>query len=149
MFSFRGLKTIAKRVLPPSEIEWLAASVPGDKQCYTTGSCSPIFVPSCHHLTFCCGRGEWEWRKITIVRNDGLLRIKMGRVSFQMLKQKNFVTAQAHRQQILFSLDFFFRGSPKVFKTRLLGRGFHTFIKNVSFYSPTNVGSHNPSPFRA
>ena len=31
-----------------------------------------------------------------------------------------------------------------VFKTRLLGRGFHTLIKNVSFSSPTVVESHNP-----
>ena len=31
--------------------------------------------------------------------------------------------------------------SLKVFKTRLLGRGFHTLIKNVSFPTPTNVGS--------
>ena len=35
------------------------------------------------------------------------------------------------------------------FKTRLLGRGFHALIKNVSFYSPTNVGSHNPPSSRA
>ena len=34
--------------------------------------------------------------------------------------------------------------SLKVFKTCLLGRGFHTLIKNVSFSSPTDVGSHNP-----
>ena len=32
-------------------------------------------------------------------------------------------------------------------KTFLLGRGFHTFIKNVWFYSPTDVGSHNPPSF--
>ena len=29
------------------------------------------------------------------------------------------------------------------FKTCLLGRGFHTLINNVSFSSPTNVGSHS------
>ena len=33
--------------------------------------------------------------------------------------------------------------SLKVFKTLLLGRGFHTLIKNVSFSSPTDVESHN------
>ena len=32
------------------------------------------------------------------------------------------------------------------FKTCLLGRGFHTLIRNISFPSPTNVGSHNPPP---
>ena len=37
----------------------------------------------------------------------------------------------------------------KVFKMRLLGRGFHTLIKNVSFSSPTDVGSHNPPRFAA
>ena len=38
---------------------------------------------------------------------------------------KNYdVTAQTHRSQILSSLSF---------KTRLLGRGFHTLIRNVSF----------------
>ena len=37
----------------------------------------------------------------------------------------------------------------KVFKTRLVGRGFHTLTKNASFSSPTNVGSHNPPPFWA
>ena len=31
---------------------------------------------------------------------------------------------------------------PARFKMRLLGRGFHTLIKNVSFPSPTDVGSH-------
>ena len=34
-------------------------------------------------------------------------------------------------------------------QTRMLERGFHTLIRNVSFSSPTNVGSHNPHPFRA
>ena len=37
----------------------------------------------------------------------------------------------------------------KVFKTCLLGRGFHTLIKNASFFSPTEVGSHNPPLFGA
>ena len=35
----------------------------------------------------------------------------------------------------------------KVFKTRLMGKGFHTLIKNASFSSPTDVGSHNPPSF--
>ena len=35
--------------------------------------------------------------------------------------------------------------SLKVFKTCLLGRGFHTLIKNVLFPSPTDEVSHNPS----
>ena len=33
-----------------------------------------------------------------------------------------------------------------VFKTCLPGRGFHTLIRNVSFSSPTDVGSHTLSP---
>ena len=33
--------------------------------------------------------------------------------------------------------------SLTVIKMRLLGRSFHTLIKNVSFSSLTNVGSHN------
>ena len=37
---------------------------------------------------------------------------------------------------------FPFRLPLKVFKTRLLERGFHTLLKNVSFSSPTDVGSH-------
>ena len=28
----------------------------------------------------------------------------------------------------------------------MLGRGFHTLIKNVSFFSPTDMESHNPPP---
>jgi len=32
----------------------------------------------------------------------------------------------------------------KIFKTCMLGRGFHTLIKNVSFSSPTEVRSHVP-----
>ena len=32
---------------------------------------------------------------------------------------------------------------PHGFKTCLLGRGFHTLIRNVSFPSPTDLGSHN------
>ena len=50
-----------------------------------------------------------------------------------------FVTTQVY-QQIL---------SSQGFKTRLLVRGFHTHIKNVSFPSPTNVGSHRSLLFRA
>ena len=34
----------------------------------------------------------------------------------------------------------------KVFKTHMLGRGFHTFIKNVSCSSPTDLGSHGYCP---
>ena len=34
--------------------------------------------------------------------------------------------------------------SLKVFKTRMLGRGFHILIKNDSFSSPIYVRSHNP-----
>ena len=34
--------------------------------------------------------------------------------------------------------------SLTILKMRLLGRSFHTVIKNVLFPSPTNVGSHNP-----
>ena len=37
---------------------------------------------------------------------------------------------------------FLFGLHLKVFKTRLLGRGSHTLIKNVSFPSPTGVRSH-------
>ena len=37
-----------------------------------------------------------------------------------------------------------FRFSPQSFKTCLLGRGFHTLIKNDLFHSPTNVRSHKP-----
>ena len=33
-------------------------------------------------------------------------------------------------------------------QTRLLGRGLHILIKNVSFTSPIDVGSHNPPPLR-
>ena len=36
-----------------------------------------------------------------------------------------------------------FRLPLKVFKTRLLGRGFHTLIKNVSFSSPADVRSQS------
>ena len=46
-------------------------------------------------------------------------------------------------------LAFPFELPLKVFKTRLLGRGFHTLIKNVLFPSSTDVGSHNPPPFEA
>ena len=35
---------------------------------------------------------------------------------------------------------------PHGFKTRLLRKGFHTHIRNVSFPFPTDVGSHNPPP---
>ena len=36
----------------------------------------------------------------------------------------------------------FFRLSLKAFKTCMLGRSFHTLIKNTSFPSQTDVGSH-------
>ena len=59
------------------------------------------------------------------------------------------VTTQAHRWQILSSLDFPFRASPQGFKTRLLGEGFHTLINGGLFSSSTNVGYHNPPPLGA
>ena len=39
-----------------------------------------------------------------------------------------------------------FQLSRKVFKTHLLGRGFHTLIKNASFSSTIDVRSHNSPP---
>ena len=39
-----------------------------------------------------------------------------------------------------------FRLSLKIFKMCLLERGFCTLIKNVLFYSPTDVGYYNPYP---
>ena len=44
---------------------------------------------------------------------------------------------------VLFSLSFW--ASPQSFKTHLIGSGFHTLIRNASFSSPTNVGSHGDS----
>ena len=35
------------------------------------------------------------------------------------------------------------------FKTCMLGEGFHTLINGGLFFSPTNVGHHNPPPFGA
>ena len=43
----------------------------------------------------------------------------------------------------------FLMSSSQSFKTCMLGRGFHTLIRNVSFPSPTDVGSHNPPPLGA
>ena len=43
---------------------------------------------------------------------------------------------------ILFSLSFLFRAFPQNFKTRVLGKGFHTLIKGVSFSFPTKVRYH-------
>ena len=40
-------------------------------------------------------------------------------------------------------------GRSQCFKARLLGGGFYTLIRNASFSSPTDVGSHNLPPFRA
>ena len=59
----------------------------------------------------------------------------------------SFVTAQAHRQ-ILSSLGFPFRASPQGFKTRLLGRGFHTLYKEYFVSLSNRFGisqSHLPS----
>ena len=38
--------------------------------------------------------------------------------------------------------------SLEAFKTCMLGRGFHTFIKNVLFPSLNDMKSHNPPPSR-
>ena len=43
--------------------------------------------------------------------------------------------------------ELFLSGFPPRFLKRLVGRGFHTLIKNDSFSSPTDVGSHNPISF--
>ena len=56
------------------------------------------------------------------------------------LKKLEFVTGFLHP---LWAFSFGLQ--LKVFKTCLLGRGFHnTLLKGVSFSSPTDVGSHNP-----
>ena len=54
-----------------------------------------------------------------------------------------FVTAQSTASRYCPLWTFLFGLSLKIFKTRLLKRGFHTLIKNVSFSSPTDAGSHN------
>ena len=51
-----------------------------------------------------------------------------------------FVTAQATANRYCPLWTFSFEFPLKVFKTRL--RGFHTLIKNDSFSTPTDVGSH-------
>ena len=40
-----------------------------------------------------------------------------------------------------------YRHQPHGSKMRLLERGFHTLIKNISLPSLTDVGSHNPLPY--
>ena len=47
------------------------------------------------------------------------------------------------------SVSLFIAKKPQGFKMCLLGRVFHTLIKNVLFPSPTDVGSHNPPPLVA
>ena len=73
-------------------------------------------------------------------------------VSWLMLKNSylsvggnRLVTSQIHRYQILSSLGFPFHASPQDFK---IGEGFHTLINGDLFFSPTNVGHHNPPPSR-
>ena len=46
------------------------------------------------------------------------------------------------------SLWALFGFPSRSFKTRLLGKGFHTLIKGVSFSSPTNVGFSQSTPLR-
>ena len=48
---------------------------------------------------------------------------------------------------VLFGLSLL--AFPWSFKTRLLGRGFDTLIRNVLFPFPTNVGSHKFTPKHA
>ena len=53
-----------------------------------------------------------------------------------------FITIQVHRSQL-----FVVVGLPlKVFKMCMLKKGFHALIKNISFYSPTDVRSHTRMP---
>ena len=61
----------------------------------------------------------------------------------------SFVTAQSTPLANIVFFGLSLLGFPSGFKTCLLGKGFHTLIKGVSFSSPTNVGYHNPPPFRA
>ena len=42
----------------------------------------------------------------------------------------------------------FYGASLQDLKTRLIERGFHTFIRNVLFFSPIDVGSHNSPSLR-
>ena len=53
-----------------------------------------------------------------------------------------------HTARCLFQPITYHR-QPHIFKTRLLGRGFRILIKNASFFSPTDVRSHNPLPLGA
>ena len=53
-----------------------------------------------------------------------------------------FITAQTAANRYCSIWTFPYGFSLKVFKTHLLGRDFHTLIKNVSFSSPTDVRSH-------
>ena len=66
------------------------------------------------------------------------LKISQVEMTFELLECLIFIRS---------NLRVFPFGLPlKVFKTCLLGRSFHTLIKNFSFSSPINVGSHNPTP---
>ena len=49
----------------------------------------------------------------------------------------------------IFHLPFSYCRQSSCFKTDLPGRGFHTLIRNASFHSPINEGSHNPPPLGA
>ena len=57
-----------------------------------------------------------------------------------------FVTAQTPNI-VLFGLSL--SGFPQDFKTRLLGKGFHTLIMGVSFSSPTNMEYHKPNSYNS
>ena len=59
------------------------------------------------------------------------------------------VTAKSTASRYCPLLGFPFPASLQGFKTCLLRRCFHTLIKRASFPFPTDVGSHNPPPFKA
>ena len=68
-------------------------------------------------------------------------------ILFDITLSNSQAQTQADRLQVLSSLGFLLWSYPQGFKTRLLERGFYILIRNVSFLSLTDVGSHLMSKF--
>ena len=86
---------------------------------------------------------QWKWgrEKFPSLFSTLFPSVLWFEVLRMRLYQPKFI---ADRYCYLWTFPF---GIPlKVFKMHILGRGFHTLMKNVSFPPPTDMGSHNPTP---
>ena len=86
----------------------------------------------------------YTWYKIIILQTANFINII--KILSNLKRKCNECPTPLLVNIVIFGLSL--SGFPSKFKTRLLGRGFHAFIKKVSFSSPANVGISQSTSLR-